>query len=298
MQESHDLLMTQGIEEALEGAGAVLLKFHLYTRRNKDPQWGRDGGKAAMDILNGYKPDVVITMDDNAQEYFGKLFVTMKDAPPLVFGGIDPISAKEKYGYPTNKITGVLEVPNISEGIELLQKITPKAKNIVMMTDQSISGNQFFSYAKTIKDHPGNIIAWEQPKTFADFKNVFAKHKNKADAYAIYVMRNVQKSSSDPTPVDEFALMKWVSENVKKPTLGLFDVAAEAGLLCALSVSMKEQGIVAGKIAKEILKGTAPSKIPIAPSDRSRIQLNLKTAAKLGIEVDYNVIRNAEVLIK
>ena len=84
----------------------------------------------------------------------------------------------------------------------------------------------------------------------------------------------------------------------RRPTVGFFDTAAESGLLCGISVSMKEQGYAAGKIARGILGGRRPGDFPVRPTSNGRIQLNLVAAERLGIMIPYHIIRNAVVVVK
>ena len=91
--------------------------------------------------------------------------------------------------------------------------------------------------------------------------------------------------------------MAYLNERTQKPTVGFFDSSARAGALCGISVSMAEQGYAAGKMACDILNGKKTSEIAIQPTTRGRILLNLKTAEKLGVEINYNMIKNAHEVI-
>ncbi len=118
------------------------------------------------------------------------------------------------------------------------------------------------------------------------------------DAFGVYVLRTIQKEAGKPELVPESQLVDVLNRVGGLPTVGFFDTAATSGVLCGISVSMKEQGYVAGAMALEILEGKNPRDLTIGPTRRGRIQLNLRTAEALGIDVSYKIISKADVVVK
>ncbi|MCP4692692.1 MAG: hypothetical protein GY859_31920 [Desulfobacterales bacterium] len=294
-QEGHVVEMTAGIEEALAESDVLIKYFHMDTKRKKDLEWKKKAGRMAARMMEEFKPVLVITMDDNAQQFFAKNYAGKKDAPIFVFGGVNADPAK--YGFPAENVTGVLERPNVRESIELLQKIVPDVKKMVILSDKSPTTDSFCDYSKKL-ELPVEVLAYEQPRTFAEWKAAIGKYADRVDGFGIYVIRTIQRSREDKTHVHESELMAYLNENYKTPSVGFFDSAARAGVLCGISVSMKEQGYAAAKIAAAILKGARPADFTVAPTSKGRILLNLKTAEKLGVQVRYRIIRNAVEVIK
>jgi len=93
-------------------------------------------------------------------------------------------------------------------------------------------------------------------------------------------------------------LVNYILENCDVPTVGFYDTAAESGILCGISVSMKEQGYSAGMLARGILEGGVPEDFKIAPTTKGRIQFNLKTAERLNIRIKYHMISRAIEVIR
>lgn len=234
-------------------------------------------------------------MDDNAQQYFAKDFAGDPAPPYFVFGGVNDDPGR--YGFPAANATGVLERPNVLESIELLQKIVPGVNRLLILADKSESTDPLIAYCKTLS-LPVTVVAYEQPLTLAEWRAALDRYRTQVDAVGLYVVRTVARSATDPGKVPEQELVRIVNEDYKLPTVGFYDSAAASGLLCGVSVSMREQGRVAGQIARELLAGKKPVDFAVKPTDHGRIQLNLRTAEHLGIQIPYGVIKRADVVVR
>jgi ABC-type uncharacterized transport system substrate-binding protein len=58
----------------------------------------------------------------------------------------------------------------------------------------------------------------------------------------------------------------------------------------------EEQGILAGKMALAILKGAAPSSIPVTQNKEAKLYLNVKLASRAGIVFKPELVKAAEIL--
>lgn len=294
-QKEHVVEMDQGIDEALAGAPYQRQSLYMDTKHHTDEAWKQAAGKKADEMLIRLQPEVVITMDDNAQQYFAKNYAGQPGPPWFVFSGVneDP----SVYGFPAANVTGVLERPNVLESIELLLKIQPQVKKLLIMADKSETTDPLIAYCKTL-NLPVTVVGYAQPRTLEEWQATLEQYRGKIDAVGLYVARTVARSASDPTKVPEQELIRLINEQYHLPTVGFFDSAAESGVLCGVSVSMKEQGLAAGRMAKAILGGKRPEDFQVQTSDHGRIQLNLATAERLGIQIPYGVIKRAEVVIR
>lgn len=294
-QKDHVTEMTAGIEEALSGANVNIKYYHMDTKRKISEEWKQKAGNHAKMILNSFQPDLVITMDDNAQKYFAKDYAGTPSAPIFIFSGVnkDP----NIYGFPAENVTGVLERPNINESLEFLKKIVPDTQRILILSDKSPTTDGFIAYAKSL-DLPFQVVAFEQVETFEQWKAVAEKYKNKVDAIGLYVIRTISRKKGTSEKVPETELVAYLNQTTRLPTVGFFDSSANAGILCGISVSMKEQGYAAGELAKKILSGQSPASLNVRPTSKGRIQINLKTAEYLNIKLKHSVIKRADVLVR
>ena len=294
-QKGHVVEMTEGIEEAFAGTGVRLDYFHMDTKRRTDPAWKTEAGILAAREMDRIRPDVVIAMDDNAQEYFVTRQMGLDNAPVFVFGGVN--AEISDYGYPRSNVTGVLERPNIRESLELLLKIKPGIKRIAMLSDKSRTTDLFVSYCRTL-DLPAEVVGFAQVLTLDEWERAIDTYKDRVDAFGLYALRTVREGPGDADHVPESRLVDILNRRAGLPTVGFFDTAARSGVLCGISVSMKEQGYAAGAMALAILEGRPVSDFPIVPTGRGRIQLNLRTAEALDLPIDWKIISKADVLVK
>jgi len=294
-QKEHVVEMTKGIEEALDGVACQLRFVHMDTKRKTSEAWKRAAGQQAKLVLADYRPQVVLTMDDNAQQYFARDYAGAPGPPWFVFSGVN--AEPGLYGFPAVNVTGVLERPNVLESIELLLKIRPEVKNILILVDKSETTDFLIAYCKTLK-LPVTVVAFEQPLTLEAWKAVLEQYHARVDAVGLYVIRTIARSATDPAKVPEEELVRIINEQYKLPTVGFYDSAAASGILCGVSVSMREQGRAAGQIARQLLEGKKPDDFKVKTTDRGLIQLNLRTAEHLGIQIPYGMIKRADVVIR
>ncbi len=296
-QKNHVGMMQKGIDEVLHNSGFQIKHFYMDTKRDNSPEWMDISGKLALDIVLRWKPALVISLDDNAQKYFARFLTNKNIAPFVVFSGVN--ADPKKYGFPAKNVTGILERPNVQKSISLLQKIYPgKIKRMLFLSDKSATTDSFHAYVKTL-DLPVEVVASKQPLTFDEWKQTINKYKDKIDAIGIYVCRTVKRGADPNEIVPEAELIDYINKTTNLPTVGFFDSAATAGVLCAVSVSMKEQGKQAAIIALDLLRGNRKIQdIKILSTKRGRIELNLKIAKEKGIIIPYKIIKRAKILVK
>jgi ABC-type sugar transport system substrate-binding protein len=94
--------VNEGIEKILKLAGVETRIFYMDTKRNSIQEWKEKSGQAAEAEMNAYDPDVVITVDDDAQAFFAKKHVN-DDKRQIVFCGVN--AEPEKYGFPAKNVT-------------------------------------------------------------------------------------------------------------------------------------------------------------------------------------------------
>ena len=96
------------------------------TKRHKDEDHKRRLGEQARQLIEDWRPDVVITADDNAAKYVIQPY--FKDAEiPFVFGGVNWTTTE--YGFPYSNVTGMVEVAPIRPMLERAMQITRDAKS-------------------------------------------------------------------------------------------------------------------------------------------------------------------------
>ena len=72
-----------GFKDALNGLNVEYKIFQMDTKRKSSKEWKEKLGKEARDLIDTWKPSLVYTNDDNAQEYVTKYYVNTRT--PFVF---------------------------------------------------------------------------------------------------------------------------------------------------------------------------------------------------------------------
>ncbi len=271
-----------GLHTILDGTGVELKIIRLDTKQNPDVEFGKAAGAKAWSEIQAYKPDLVITSDDNAQKYLVVPFM-MNSQIPVIFNGVNWDGSA--YGIPTANMTGMIEVELPNQLVEML-KSNAKGERVGYITVDTeterkvvdIYNQRFFNGQMT--------TYWV--KTQEEFKTAFLTAQQEVD---ILMMGN--NAGSDVW--DEAGMKQFVLDNTTIPTGSINDWMAPYSLL-TLAKSSQEQGEWSAQAALSILGGTPPSDIPVAENKKGQLIVNLELADKLGVVFAPSLLKNAVIL--
>ena len=288
--------ITAGVQKALQGQSTQFEVFYMDTKRKNDNAWKEEAGKLAQQKIEEWKPDVVITGDDNATQYVAKYFANKPNAPQIVFCGVN--AEASKYGYPAPNLTGILERPHFKDSIQMLLKISPNVKKVAFLSDDGETSTAVVQYLKTQKADI-EVVSYDQPSTFDEWKSTVQGYQNKVDAFIINNYHTVKKTTGDKQSMPPKDVMDWTVKNNKLPTVAFFPFGIEDGLLCGIAESGDEHGYKAAQIALQMIQNNKTAKdFPITTAGEGIVMLNLRTAENLGIKVPYDVIKTAQKVAK
>jgi len=286
----------EGFKEGMAGAAAEYKSFQMDTKQNSTKEAKERKGREARALIESWKPDLVYTSDDDVQDFVAVHYIG-KDLP-FVFSGVnkDPSA----YGFTGSKnITGVLEQEHFVESVKLLQAVAPRTKRIaVVFDDAQMWGPVSARMREGLKKLPGiEVVAWDTILTWEDFQKKMKGYPAKADAVALIGVFNFKNARGKNVTYQE--VLRWTAENSTLPDLGFWIDRVYFGTLAAVTVSEREQGLAAGRIARQILvEGKAPSSFPMLPTVKGIPVINLARAKKLGLKPTTGVLLSAEVIEK
>ncbi|MEG0250309.1 MAG: ABC transporter substrate-binding protein [Peptostreptococcus sp.] len=200
---------------------------------------------------------------------------------PIIFTAVsDPANAKlvKSNENPGGNITGTSDFQNINKSLDAMNKVLPNAKKIgaIFNTSEINSKIQVENLKKSAKERDMEVIDMGVSSTneISQAVSVLAK---KADVIF--------------TPTDNLmaASMPLIVETAKKDkvaVIGSEEAHVQNGALAANSLSYKEIGREAGKMAAKVLNGEDTSKMPVVFTDKARIVVNEKTMKELGIKLE------------
>lgn len=284
----------RGFKEPLKDVEVEYKVFEMDTKRNNSKEWIEKVSQEAKELIDAWKPDLVYTNDDNAQEYVAKYYVNTPT--PFVFSAVN--SAPEVYGFAgSQNVTGILEEEHFVQTMQLLKKIVPNAKKIAAIADDSAMWVPVFDRMKAKKGQFPDVefISWDVILTFKEFQEKVLAYQTQVDALALVGIFTFKDEHGKNVPFQ--TVLKWVVENSKLPDFAFWEDRVLNGNLCGVAISGYEQGLAAGKIAKEILvNGKKPSDFPIQPTIKGKPFVSLARAQKLGIKIPSDILLATEVV--
>jgi len=255
--------------------------IHMDTKRNSSPEALKKAGDAAKAEIDAWKPDVVITADDNAAKLVIVPFYKDSDLP-FVFCGVNWDASA--YGFPSKNVTGVLEVSVIKPLLDSMQKFAKGSRVGFIGKDNETDRKE----ADQLKKLGVQLTVTKFVNTFDEWKTEYTKLQDEADM--LIVINNAGISGWD----DKEA-MKFTREITKIPSGSSHDFIAPFVLINYAKLA-EEQGELAAGIAINILEGKSIKDFPIVSNKKGQMYVNMAIAKKLGIQFPLEMIKSAKVI--
>ena len=282
----------EGFKVGLGEPRAEFRVFQMDTKRRSRPEQKEQAGREARALIEAWKPDLVYATDDDAMEYVVRPFVGRE--LPFVFSGVNRDPAA--YGIAAGRnVTGVLEQEHFVESVQLLRRISPAVRRIAVVFDGAPMWGPVEARMRAASLPGVELGPWDTIQTFDEFKRRMAEYSGRVDAVALIGIFNFKDGAGHDVPYQE--VLRWTAENSPLPDLGFWVDRVHYGTLCAVTVSEREQGLAAGRMARAILvEGRSPASIPMAPTTRGLPVVNLARARRLGLMPSTSVLLTAEVI--
>ncbi len=302
-QPQHD-----GVLEALAAAGWTEDKnlkvesFFMDTKKTyTSPEQIEERGRLALEMIQTAKPDVVVTVDDNAAR---TVMIPLANQTPVVFSGMN--GQPEKYNdfkhfmenrkHPGGTVTGVYEKLHASTSIKVLQAVLPEMKKVLAIVDTSPTGKAITTQLQLeFKEQPPvvpcDIVTVSSFEEFQEL--ILTKVNEDDDISAIYSMVLSIKDAEGKTYTAP-DVFRWQLANCQKPSMALNYFFAKLGLFGGAAVDFKAMGKQAGEKVARILSGTPAGDLPIEDARKYAIVFNTARAKRLEIEIPFAILGAAD----
>jgi ABC-type uncharacterized transport system substrate-binding protein len=273
-------------KDSAESSRMVIKAFWMDAKRKNEKEYLRDRAISIYGSAKAFNPDLIFLADDEAGEYFGKIY--LNTPVPVVFWGFN--DNPMKYGLietaerPGHNVTGVYESGYYVESLRFLKRLAPQIKTIAVLSDATVSGRTHYKSLHYLADKgllPFKIKETVSTSEYSVWKSRALDLQNKVDAFYVVQFSGLKDDQGQPVPIQEAA--RWYTRNIRIPeaTRGHF---VKAGLLSAADDSMYKQGYEAVRIAMDIIeKGMDPAVYPARTPARGPLLVNKMRAAQLGI---------------
>jgi putative tryptophan/tyrosine transport system substrate-binding protein len=277
--------------------------FFMDTLRTyTDREQIEERGRLALEKIQEFVPDLVITIDDNAARTV--MLPLAGSAIPVVFTGMNQqpeyynqtkkfMATREE---PGGNVTGVYEKLHIAKALEVMHSIIGLHK-VVFIYDSSPTGNAFRTQIDKEIAGISSTMSTEhcQVKTFEELKEKIKAINLDPDVGAIYPLLTTLKTANN-TNVATREILTWVFANSTKPEMAGNNFYSQLGMFGGAVVNFDAMGKQAGRQAAAILKGKPAGSIPIADAGEQSIVFNLERARQLGITIPMDILSAADIL--
>lgn len=284
-----------GFREPLQGLDIEYKVFEMDTKRRSSDAWKERVGREARDLIDAWKPDLVYTNDDYAQQYVTRHYLNREI--PFVFSGVN--ADPEDYHFVGSRnVTGVLEQEHFVETVRFLRQLVPGISRIAVIVDDdpTWTGVVRRMQQKLALDLPDIEIAhWDVVDTYSDYRQKIRRYQDTVDAVGLLGIHAFKDHEGNNVPWQ--TVLRWTAENSILPDFSFWKDRVRYGTLCVVYVSGYQQGLAAGRIARGILAdGKKPSDFPMVPTVKGQPIMSLARARQLGISVDSTTLLTVKVV--
>jgi len=258
----------RGIRSVLEGK-CEIRQFNMDTKRNKQPEYIKKTGLKAKQLIDSWKPDIVITADDNAAKYVIQAHYKNHEIP-FVFCGVNWTA--DEYGFPYNNVTGMVEVAPIYPLLEKVKELIPEARKAIYIGADTLTEKKNQARFEKALSKQDILLDSALTVTMDDWLDAYTR----AQQYDFIIVG----SKSGIQDWDKEHVVNTVKAQSKKLSVTNHDWMMPYTMLGFTKVP-EEQGEWAAQAALSILAGVEISKIAIVPNRKWDIWTNsslLKTS--------------------
>lgn len=282
-----------GVRTALEGAGLRIESLYMDTKRNPGEMFRLEAGRRARQVVERFRPEVIIASDDNAQEVFARQYAGVPGAPQVVFCAVnrDP----GYYGYPAVNVAGIEERIFFARSVAFLQKLVPGIRSMLVMSDNSPSSR---AAMEEMQAQPVVLdrIVWKNCRDISEWKKTLRTGQEDVDAVALlnyHVLTDGKGSQLAPEEV-----LAWTAGNLTRPSIGFHVFTIADGALCGIAQSGFEHGFRSGGMALDLLRGRSAREIGIRSDLQGVAMINRKAAQRVGVSIPAEVELLADGVIE
>jgi hypothetical protein len=277
-----------GIKRVLAKHPYSTVRFHyMDTKNHPEDAFKKKAGILARSIINEWQPNVVIAVDDDAQEFVGRYFLNHPKIN-IVYAGIN--GSIEPYGYDkADNAAGIVERKQLLAVKDTFMMIAQKngmdRVRIFNIGDTSGSVKSDEKFIKGFEWDPVIFTGSKLASTFDEWKAAVKDAEDKADFLLLTNYRKLKASKNSSELVAPEEVVRWTLENSSIPGIGTngFNVDDD-GYMFAIGVSPFEQGEVAAQIAVDIIeKGKKAKDFKMASTQEFTVHIREKGVKRYNL---------------
>lgn len=270
-----------GVRSTLNGH-CELRQFDMDTKRRSSTEDKEKSALAARAVIDSWKPDIVITADDNAVKYLIEPYYKDKDLP-FVFCGLNWTAAE--YGLPYSNATGMIEVAPVGVMLERAASIVPQFRRAFYLGADALSETKNLKRFHTAAGKMG----FQLDHALVGSTEEWIEAYTRAQEYDVVIVGN------------RHGIKNW---NHDQAISGIIKATRRLSVtnhgwmmpytILGMTKVSREQGEWAGKTAIRILGGQKIAKIPVVPNRQRDIWINSNILSASGVKLPQSVMRKGK----
>ena len=270
-----------------------LTTVYMDTKRIDDPSYLANLAKLYKQQFTNRTFDLIIISDNNAFDFMELYYDSLFKNVPVLFCGINNYDKNMLDKLTFKNISGVAEEVDIEKNFELISRLHPNLKNLLIINDTSTTGYAVKKdLAKIIEKYKKRFnIEYTDNLDISDLKIKVSKLE-KSNSAILFVLLFKDTTGKYFTHKQSFEEVKKVSE---VPIYGLWDFYLNSGMVGGLLTSGISQGETVSKMALDVLNGKDTKDIPILEKSPNLYIFNYNELKRFNLDV-YKYVENPIII--
>lgn len=271
--------MDEGIRHVLDkNRQPLTVRWHyLGIDRLPDEDHRQDAAKEGLRAIEQFKPDLVIAVDDEAQQYVMRRFAG-QGHPRVVFAAIDHDPAE--YGYVgAANVTGVVERLPLAAMRDLLQHVKKgQPVRVAVLGDAGPTSKGQLRQVETFNWAPHSVVATHTLGDFPAWQAAIKAMDGKADVVLVLSHGSLRAGPAVAGVAPDAEVVRWIEANAAPLPLGVDIEYVQQGGGLSVAPSARSMGEIAAADALAWLKAKPAGAPPLSGQD-ARYSVGLRAAA-------------------
>jgi len=266
-----------GIKSAFDGHENIELFInYMDTKRCSDSIYFNQLQNIYKYKYKQIKFDAIISTDDHALDFLLQYRDSIFPHVPVVFCGINDYKPTR---IENNKLfTGVYESYDVEGTINLILKLHPKTKEVIIVSDATVSGKAFNDRIKRIESKFKEITSIKFLTNLPP--NLLKKELESASKKSVIIW-SIYIRKPDGTVFTSKESIKLITSSTAQPVYCVWDVV--------------NQGVVGGKITDPVFQGKRSSEIALDLLNGIPISEMKVEGSPLVYKFDFNVLKKFNI---
>ncbi len=271
--------MDEGIRQVLDKNRQPMTTHWHYLGLDQlpDEDHRQDAAKLGLRAIEQFNPDVVIAVDDEAQQYVVRRFAG-RERPKLVYTAID--HDPKEYGYVgVANVTGVAERLPLATLRDVLQYVNPgQPVRLAVLGDTGPTSKGQLQQVQAFDWGPHSVVSTQTLRDFPAWQAAIQALEGKADVVLVLSHGSLPTAPGATTTVPETDAIRWIESHAKPLPVGVDIEYVQKGGGLGVAPSAKSMGEVAATVALIWLKAKPDAPPPPASQDM-RYSIAVRSAA-------------------